>query len=171
MIEVHKMIRIGIVGAGGIAHSHADAIKANPECAITCVADIDAERAQSMAAEHGAKAFTDYKDFDCGEIDAVILNLPHFLHCEVTEYFLKKDVSVLCEKPRACTVKECDRMIAAAKASKAKLAIGHVQKYYTAAEQLREIIRDKRYGELVMIHETRSKDYLNKRPKWFLQKL
>ena len=44
------MIRIGMVGAGGIAKSHADAIKANPDCALTLVADINKERAEAMAA-------------------------------------------------------------------------------------------------------------------------
>ena len=164
------MIRIGMVGAGGIAKSHADAIKANPDCALTLVADINKERAEAMAAEHGARAYTDYKDFDCAEIDAVILNLPHFLHCEVSVYFLEKGVHVLCEKPMANTVEECDKMIAAAKKSTAKLAIGHVQKYYTAAEETKKIIDEKRFGKLIMIHETRTKDYLNKRPEWFLNK-
>ena len=164
------MIRLGIVGAGGIARSHADAIKLNPDCRIVCVADINEERATAMAAEHDARAFTDYKDFDCGEIDAVILNLPHFLHCEVSVYFLEKGVHVLCEKPMANTVEECDRMIEAAKRSTAKLAIGHVQKYYTAAEEVKKIIESKRFGALVMVHETRTKDYLDKRPAWFLSK-
>jgi predicted dehydrogenase len=88
----------------------------------------------------------------------------------VSVYFLEKGVHVLCEKPMANTLAECDRMIEAAKRSKAKLAIGHVQKYYTAAEEVKKIIESKRFGELVMIHETRTKDYLNNRPAWFLSK-
>ena len=111
------MIRIGIVGAGGIAKSHAAAIADNPDCAIAFVADIDKDRAEKMAAEYNALAFTDYKDFDCEGIDAVILNLPHYLHCEATVFFLEKGVHVLCEKPMANTTDECDRMIAAAKKS------------------------------------------------------
>lgn len=164
------MIRIGMVGAGGIAGSHVDAIKRNPDCALVCVADINKERADRMASEHGAKAFTDYKDFDCTAIDAVILNLPHYLHCEVSVYFLERGVSVLCEKPMACTLEECDEMIDAAKRTGTHLAIGHVQKYYTAAEEMKRIITEKRYGELVMIHETRCKDYVPGRPDWFLSK-
>lgn len=164
------MIRIGMVGAGGIAKSHADAIKLNPDCKLVAVADVNKERADTMAAEHGALSYTDYKDFDCSAIDGVILNLPHYLHCEVSIYFLERGVHVLCEKPMANTVEECDRMIAAAQKSTAKLAIGHVQKYYTAAEEVKKIIDSKRFGDLVMIHETRTKDYLSKRPAWFLQK-
>ena len=164
------MIRIGMVGAGGIALSHAAAIKKNQDCKLTAVADINKERADALAAQFGALSFTDYRDMNCAEMDAVILNLPHNLHCEVSVYFLEKGVSVLCEKPMACTLEECDRMIAAAKKSGKHLAIGHVQKYYTAAKEIKSIIENKTYGDLTMITESRCKDYLKNRAKWFLDK-
>ncbi len=165
-----KKIRLGMVGAGGIARSHADAIKRNGDYILTAVADINAERAEEMAAAHGARAYTDYKDMDCAEIDAVILNLPHYLHCEVTVYFLEKGVHVLCEKPMANTVAECDRMIEAARRTGTKLAIGHVQKYFSAAKDVRSIIEGGNLGRLTMITESRCKDYLKKRAPWFLNK-
>ena len=149
------MIRIGIVGAGGIAKSHAAAIADNPDCAIAFVADIDKERAEKMAAEHNALAFTDYKDFDCEGSEATV-------------FFLEKGVHVLCEKPMANTTDECDRMIAAAKKSEKHLAIGHVQRYYSTVEEIKKIIESKEYGELTMITDYRCKDYLRNRPKWFL---
>ena len=164
------MIRIGIVGAGAIAKGHANAIRENPYCELSCVADINYERAEKMAEEYNALAFTDYKDFDCSLIDAVILNLPHYLHCEATVYFLEKGVHVLCEKPMANTVDECDRMIAAANKSGKHLAIGHVQRYYTAIEEIKKIIESKEYGALTMITDCRCKDYLKNRPRWFLDK-
>ena len=164
------MIRIGMVGAGGIALSHAAAIKKNQDCKLTAVADINRERADALAAQFGALSFTDYKAMDCEKMDAVILNLPHYLHCEVSVYFLEKGVSVLCEKPMACTLEECDEMIAAAKKSGKHLAIGHVQKYYTAVKEIKSIIENKTYGDLTMITESRCKDYLKNRAKWFLDK-
>ena len=164
------MIRIGIVGAGAIAKGHANAIRENPYCELSCVADINYERAEKMAEEYNALAFTDYKDFDCSLIDAVILNLPHYLHCEASVYFLEKGVHVLCEKPMANTVDECDRMIAAANKSGKFLAIGHVQRYYTAIEEIKEIIESKEYGALTVISDKRCKDYLKNRAPWFLDK-
>ena len=164
------MIRFGMVGAGGFSRNHSDAIKENSNCVLVAVADVVAERAEAIAAEHGAKAYTDYKEMNCAEMDAVILNLPHFLHCEVSVYFLERGVSVLCEKPMANSLEECDRMIAAAKKSGARLAIGHVQKYYTAAEEIKKIVETKEYGSLTMITESRCKDYLKNRARWFLEK-
>ena len=164
------MIRIGMVGAGGIAKSHADAIKQNTDCILTAVADINAERAREMAEVAGASWFTDYKDMDCTAFDAVILNLPHHLHCEVSVYFLERGVHLLCEKPMANTLAECDRMIEAAKSAGKHLSIGHVQRYYTAAKEIKAIIESKKYGDLTMITESRCKDYLKNRAKWFLDK-
>lgn len=164
------MIRIALIGAGGIALSHADAIHDNPDCALCAVADINRARAEEIALRHGAKAYTDYKEIDCGTVDAAIITLPHFLHCEASVYFLERGVHVLCEKPMANTLAECDRMIEAARRTGKHLAIGHVQKYYSALQKIREIIESKRFGKLVMINDVRCKDYVTNRPAWFLKK-
>ena len=162
------MFKFGMIGAGGIADAHAQAIKENDDCYLAMVCDINEEKARRIAEDHHAQFCTDYKEVS--DVDAVIINLPHFLHCEVSCYFLSKGIHVLVEKPMANTVEECDRMIAAAKESGVKLAVGHVQKYYSAVRALKEIIESEKYGKLCMINEVRNTDYLRGRPKWFLNK-
>lgn len=166
------MFKIAIVGAGLIGKSHSEAILANVECKLVAVCDVDEEKANEIAQKHGAKCYTDYKKMaDEVEMDAVILNLPHFLHCEVTVFFLEKGINVLVEKPMANTIEECDKMIVASKKSGAKLAVGHVQKYYSAVQEVKKIIDSKKYGKLCMMTETRNVNYVTeKRPKWFLDK-
>ncbi len=164
------MYRIGIVGAGIIAKDHANAIAKNDNCELVAVCDVVPERAQEFAGD-GAQCFTDYKKMcESVQLDAVILNLPHFLHCEVSKYFLGKGVNVLCEKPMANSVAECDCMIAAAKESGAKLAIGHVQRYFRAYNVAKEYVESGELGKLTRITETRTIDYFTNRPKWFLKK-
>lgn len=167
------MIKIGIVGAGIICGDHSKAIEKSSECKLTMVADLDFDKAIKYAEPHGAKAFTDYKDFVKDENekpDAVILNLPHFLHCEVAIYFMSHGVHVLVEKPMAMTVEECDRMIEASKKYNVKLAIGHVQQYIRALDAVKDIIKSGEYGRLTRITELRNTDYFTKRPAWFLDK-
>lgn len=166
------MFKIAIVGAGIIGKSHSDAILSNPDCELVAVCDVNEEKAKEIAKIHGAISYTDYKKMaDENEMDAVILNLPHFLHCEVTIFFLEKGINVLVEKPMANTTEECDKMIAASKKSGAKLAVGHVQKYYSAVREVKKIIDSGKYGKLCMITEVRNIDYVtDKRPKWFLEK-
>ena len=166
------MYKIAIVGAGGIGMYHADAITQIEELTLVAACDIAEERAKRMAELHGARYFTDYKEMcDEVEFDAVILNLPHYLHCEVSIYFMERGVHVLCEKPMAMNAAECDMMIAASEKHGVKLAVGHVQKYYSAYKQVKKFIEDETLGKLCMINEVRNTDYTNKaRARWFLTK-
>lgn len=166
------MFKIGLVGTGIIAESHKDAILKTDELKITAVCDIDPQKAETAAEGTDANIYTDYREMAKKEdLDCVILNLPHFLHKEVSVYFLQKGISVLVEKPMANTVSECEEMIAAAKKSSAKFGIGHVQKYFDCYRILKDIIDSGKLGKLCSITETRNIHYFTEvRPKWFLNK-
>ena len=166
------MKRIGIVGAGIIGQSHKEAMVKNTGCRLVAVCDIVIEKAQEIAEGTGANVYTDYKEMArAEELDAVILNLPHFLHKDVTIYFLERGIAVLVEKPMANSVEECDAMIAAAKSTNTLLAVGHVQRYFEAYRKLREIITNETLGKLCLITESRNTHYFSDaRPKWFFDK-
>lgn len=165
------MIKIGIVGAGAICTMHKQAIEKNPDCVMAAVCDLAIEKAQKAVEGTEARAYTDYKDMaEKEELDAVILNLPHFLHKDVTIYFLEKKIAVLVEKPMAITTEECDAMAEASRKSGAPLAIGHVQKYHACYKKVKEYIQTGELGKLAHITETRNSDYFTGRPRWFLDK-
>lgn len=165
------MIRIGLVGAGAIGKSHKEAIVKNKDCELAAVCDLVVEKAEALTAGTNAHIYTDYKTMQEQEtLDAVILNLPHFLHKEVTVYFLEHCVPTLVEKPMANTVAECDAMIEAAKRTNTPLAVGHVQRYYPCYRELRRLMKENRFGRLCSVTETRNIDYFTNRPKWFLNK-
>lgn len=165
------MIRMGLVGAGKMAYPHVSAIKIHPDCELVAVADIVRENALAVVKEGDVAIFEDYRDMckNC-ELDAVIINLPHFLHCEASCHFLENGVNVLVEKPMAINVEECDKMIAAARENNVLLAVGHVQQYADAHKYLKEIIKSKKYGELLRVTETRNANYFENRSAWFLDK-
>ncbi len=165
------MIRIGIVGAGAIGIEHKNAIEKNPDCTIVAICDVIREKAQELAEGTQARVYTDYKDMQQSEeLDGVILNLPHFLHKEVTIFFLEHHIPTLIEKPMANTVEECEAMIAASKKYATPFGVGHVQKYYQSHKYLRKLIRENTLGKLCAITETRNISYFPNRPKWFLRK-
>ena len=59
------------------------------------VADLDIEKAKKVAEPYGAIACADYHDFcTAGENrpDIVIVNLPNFLHCEVSVCFMSQGI-------------------------------------------------------------------------------
>lgn len=166
------MKRIGIVGAGIIGASHKAAIMKNSDCCLSAVCDVVIEKAKELTADTDIPVYADYKEMaENVELDAVILNLPHFLHKEVTIYFLEKKIPVLVEKPMANTVEECDAMIAAANRTGTPLAVGHVQRYFAAYHAIREMIAGEKLGKLCLVTESRNIYYFaESRPKWFLDK-
>lgn len=167
-----KKMKIAIVGAGIIGASHKNAVIKNENCCLMAVCDVAIEKAKRLVEEMNIPVYADYKEMaENVELDAVILNLPHFLHKEVTCYFLEKRIAVLVEKPMANSVEECDEMIAAAQKSNTFLAVGHVQRYFEAYRVLRDIIANEKLGKLCLITECRNIYYFNeKRPRWFLDK-
>ena len=154
------MLKIAVVGTGLISGKHLKAIQASTEAELCAICDINESAGVPLAEEYEVPFFKDYKDIpENTNVEAVILNLPHFLHCEVSEFFLDKGVHVLVEKPMANTVEECDRMIKAAERNNKKLAIGHIQRFYSGNRKVIEMYKSKEIGELCMMNESRSEDY------------
>lgn len=166
------MINIAVVGVGIMGVDHIKAIQQSSRCRLCAVCDVRHETAQNIAVKYGVPYFTDYREIPCKtNADAVILNLPHFLHCESTVYFLEKGLNVLVEKPMANTLSECDKMIEAEKKSRKKLAVAHIQRFFEANRRVKEVIKSKKLGDLCMFSEVRTVNYFNEsRPKWFLSK-
>ncbi len=167
------MLRLAIVGTGIIVRDHVNAIKKlGGEVELAAVCDINEERARAWGEELGVPYFVDYKDIIEGApCDAVLLNLPHGLHCEVSVFFLNAGKHVLVEKPMANTVAECDKMIEAARKNGKKLAVGHVQRFMGSNIFVKKVIESGELGKLCMYSEVRTIDYFKpERPRWFLDK-
>lgn len=165
------MLKIGIVGAGIIAGQHKNTVLKHGGCELSAVCDIDISRAAALAEGTGAEIYSDYRLMaEQAKLDAVIINLPHFLHCAAAECFLENKMHVLMEKPMAMTSAECEIMKCAAKRNGKKLAVGHLQRYVPAHKELKKIIDEKILGDLCLVTETRNIDYFTNRPEWFLDK-
>ena len=165
-------MKFAVIGLGSIGLTHLDGLEIAKNCELSAVCDINEEVAKEYAEKYQVPYFTDYKQIpgNC-DADGVILNLPHWLHCEVTEYFLDKGFHVLVEKPMANTPDECRRMIAARDRSGKKLAVAHPQGFSHANRMVKKIYESGELGKLCMITEYRSANYFaDSRPRWFLNK-
>ena len=115
-----RNIRFGFIGTNFISDSVADAIKEMPFCSIGAVYSRAQETADNFAKKHGiAHTFTDMEEFlSCGEIDAVYIASPNFLHAEQSIAALSHGLNVLCEKPFASNEHEAKKVFSAAKKHK-----------------------------------------------------
>jgi predicted dehydrogenase len=108
-------------------------------------------KAEQIADRYGVarKSIYDYEGFDHlsdnPQISVVYIVLPNGMHAEYSIRALKAGKHVLCEKPMANTVNECEQMIQAAKTANKRLMIAYRLQY---EPHHRELIRMARSGEL-----------------------
>jgi len=137
-----KPLKIGVIGCGSIAkHRHIPEYMANEHAEIVAVCDVVKDRAEEMADQIGAKAYTDYKDLLKDEsIEAVSVCTPNALHAPISVDALKAGKHVLCEKPMATSTEEAEAMIVAANEAGRKLMIGHNQRFVPSHQKAKELI-------------------------------
>ncbi|NLF37836.1 Gfo/Idh/MocA family oxidoreductase [bacterium] len=149
---LNRKPRIGIIGAGGIAGSHAQGFKAAAGlCSVVAVADPDAGRTDAIHELFGpaVRIVKDYRELLAdAAIDAVDILLPHDLHMPVTVDAARAGKHVLVEKVMARTVAECDTMIAACDAAGVSLTVCHDRRYDGAWVAIKDIIDSGALGEV-----------------------
>lgn len=145
------MHRIGLIGCGWFAPFHVAAVQSMRDRArIVWAADPEADKAQRIAEESGARALADYRD-GLADVDVVVAIVPHHLHHPVAMHCLEAGKHVLLEKPMALTVTECDDMIATAEASGCTLMVGYPTRYCAAMQAFRRHVTGGDQGPLVML--------------------
>ena len=162
------MLRVGIIGAGGIAGQHAYCYEHIPEAKVVAVADIIPERAAAIAARFGADAL-DHGDriLERGDIDMVDICLPTYLHCEYALKAAAKNLHILCEKPIALDVAEGLRMIEAADKAGVKFMIAQVLRYFPEYVKAKALMEDGSIGKPVMVRTYRGGVHPGRVRAWY----
>ncbi len=143
-----ERIGIAILGAGGIAGAHLQALNTLPEGRLVATCDLDAARARARAAEFGAEHFftTWEETLACPGVDAVIVCLPNALHRDAVVEAARAGKHVLVEKPMATTLADASAMVEAAEAAGVTLMVGQVLRFYAANRLARQFLREGRIG-------------------------
>ncbi len=134
-------IRAGVVGVGHMGRYHAGVYHALGEVDLVAVADVDLDRAQSIAKQSDTRPLQDYRDM-IGLVDAVSIVVPTSQHYPVAREFLNAGVHVLVEKPIASTLKEAKELFRIAEEQGCVLQIGHVERFNGAVQELQKIVKD-----------------------------
>ena len=144
-------IKVGIIGAGGIAGGkHLPGHRNVEGVSIIAVCDIDRQRAENFAKQHDIKhVFTDYNDLIAmPELDAVSVCTPNNFHAPPTIAALEAGKHVICEKPIAGNANDGQAMVDAQKASGKVLQIGLQSRFGTEARTLRKLYEDGFFGDI-----------------------
>jgi predicted dehydrogenase len=147
-----KKIRMGVVGAGGIAQDrHIPAyLKLSEFVTLEAVYDVNMETAEKVAQKFGfEKVYTDYEEL-LQYVDAVTICTPNKFHAEITIAALEAGVHVFCEKPMAMNTEECEQMINAANKSGKILAIGYHYRFMKDSRAAKKVILENEISEPIV---------------------
>jgi len=146
------MIGVAIIGAGGVAHTHAKAVLDLSDRARLCaVADTNRERAREFAEAFSVpKSYADHRELLADHnVEMVIICAPSALHAGMVVEALAAGKAVLCEKPIAASLAEVDA-IAAAQARYGGMASSVFQwRYGEGLAAFRRLIQQGAAGRLL----------------------
>ena len=160
------MIRVGIIGMGFMGGVHlrnwqavdgaevAAVCDANPIANVAKAGNLDFDEEELNL--DGVEIYTDVADLLANEkLDAVSVALPTHLHKVISIQCLEAGVHVLCEKPMALNVPDCDAMIAAANQAEKHLMVAHCLRFWPEYAWTKQAVESGEYGKVLAANFTR----------------
>lgn len=140
-----NQVRIGIVGAGGIAQRHMEGLMALQPATITAVVDVHPERAAQLAQKAGATAYRALDDC-LDQVDLVYVLTPPSLHRSLAVAAMEAGKHVVVEKPLASTLEDGVAMVDAAQHTGVKLMTAFNMRFRLGFRRLKETLDSGKLG-------------------------
>lgn len=142
--------RLAIIGTGLITQdTHFPTALSLPGIKVAALIDPVLDRAKNLARTYGVDVFVaaDVSEV-VGELDGAIVATPNHSHREVAVPLLEAGISTFIEKPLATTVEDGQAILDAAERGKAKVAIGHYQRFLDAPRLLKALLDQHYFGHV-----------------------
>ncbi|MGD8236969.1 MAG: Gfo/Idh/MocA family oxidoreductase [Armatimonadota bacterium] len=134
-------LRIAVVGLAGVGRTHVAEFEEMEQFELAGICDTDTDVLESVAANASVTAYSSAEAmFETHDLDAVSICTPPKSHLPLTEMAARSGVHVLCEKPMASTVEQCDGMIEACRQTGVTLMIAHKKRFLPVVARLRELM-------------------------------
>ena len=157
------MLKVGMVGLGGISGAHVNGWLNLPQAKIAAVCDIRPGQLIAPMKKTGAVGYTDFDEMMSEQtLDIVDICLPTYLHSEYAVRAMKKGCHVLCEKPAGLQIADIEREYQAARTCGVQFMIAQVLRFWPEYEFLKEAVETQRLGKMLSGHMYR----LNNMPGW-----
>ncbi|MFF2844645.1 Gfo/Idh/MocA family protein [Paenarthrobacter sp. NPDC057981] len=151
-----KTLRVAVIGAGRMGADHIKRLSTRIHGAeVAAVVDVDLSRAQAaIEGIDGAVALASADEaLNNGDVNAVLIATPGFLHEEILYKALEKDFPILCEKPLTPDAESAWKVVQAEQAlGHKRIQVGFMRRFDAEYSALGSIIRNSELGELLMLH-------------------
>jgi len=134
------MLRIGVIGTGVMGENHARIFSEIPDVELVGVADINPDKARTVAKRYGTRPFPDFYEMLNQRLDAVSIVVPTSLHKDVAVATARRRVNILVEKPLADTIPAAKEIIEECRYNAVKLMVGQVERFNPAVAIVRKEI-------------------------------
>lgn len=150
------MIGIGVLGCGKIAQvRHIPEYASNPDCRLVAFYNPTKSRAEDMAAKYGGKAYDTAEELLADpDVEAVSVCSANYAHAELAIKAMRAGKHVLCEKPMAVTLEECEEMLKVSVETGKFLMIAQNQRLTGAHELAKKMIADGEIGKPLTFRTT-----------------
>lgn len=150
------MINVGIIGCGKIAQvRHIPEYAENPDVKLAAFYNPSRKRAEEQAEKYGGKVYDTAEELLADKsIDAVSICAANYAHAELTIKALEAGKHVLCEKPMATNLADCEAMVECAKKNGKFLMIGHNQRLAKAHVEAKRLIDQGLIGRIITFRTT-----------------
>ena len=156
--EPARKLGVALVGLGNYSTGQlGPALRATRHCRLAGVVTGSPEKGRRWAHDYGFSEKNVYgydtmaRLADNPDIDMVYVVTPNGLHAEHAVAAAKAGKHVICEKPMANTVADCDAILAACAAAKVRLSIGYRLHFDPYHEVLRQLVRTKEFGPFMQM--------------------
>jgi len=145
------MTRAAVIGCGDISAVHLAAIDAMPDVELVAVCDVDKAARSAAANRWAVPGFADHRAlYEAVRPDVVHVSTPHDQHADPVVDALSAGVDVVMEKPVAHTLKEAERVLAAAvQHPERHIAVCLQNRYNATARHVRSMIHSGRVGAVL----------------------
>ena len=160
-----RKLRMGFIGAGGIAIGHYQRFAAVKEAEVVALTEPSAASLKRFCAQcSGAAAlpvYGDYREMLAREtLDGVVILSPHTAHYEQICVSLKQGLHVLSEKPMVCSIKHAKEVIAKAKAAEKVLMLSYQRHFDPMFRYMRDVIASGKLGEVQFVQAIQAQEWL-----------
>jgi len=135
-----EFVKFGIIGCGNAASIHVAASKANPKLKFIATFDVDEKKSRKFAKKYNLTPYSSLEELLQSDIDAVHIVLPHYLHAPTVIAAAEAGKHVLCEKPMANSLEDCDKMIAATNSAGVKFMIAENHRFLPAHQYIKDAL-------------------------------
>jgi len=143
-------VKFGLIGCGRNASFHLSASRGNPKLQFSAAFDPDLQNLNRFCKRNKLAAREDLQGLLTSDVDAVLITVPHYLHAPLVIAAAEAGKHVLCEKPMANSLEECDRMIAAAGRAGVKFMVAENHRFLPAHAYLKEAVSRGLIGDVFL---------------------